>query len=481
LSHTLGSAFWQIGLLAFVFTSGCGGSASRRDSEPEPPLADGTESEPPAGVAGSGTSAGGGASVGGGGAAAGGSGSGGVTVGGAASAAGAGGSGGAPVPELPPGCHERTSTETEDLCSLAVDCEASPSLATYCHRLESGQWECQCTVEDRLYRVENTAGRGACALTAMLCTEQAPKLGDESCERSNETSDTDDCNVDLTCRRPIELEQGTEARAWLLRAGWTRCHRWPAAVNFICEFFDGVEKSSYALGAESGEEVCGPLTDLGLSGKPPASEGKKYCVPAVSNAQSQSCGQTATCGVETSIAAGVSLFTQVEQREADCEASAGGGSECRCIAGNSGFSFGVSTPPDAASCGSAALNCTPNPVIERHGAPRWRAEPTQVTGELACSRYMVCDQDVTLDGRSIVAHGRMGLICRRFALGKPWVCSCGTDGEALRLDLGAVSDAPAEACGQAYAECLERLPPQIGLHPDSLEFPDPLIYLSSEP
>ena len=465
------SRLWQTGLLVLGLLAGCGGSASRRDADAQPSSpAGGAASDPSASAAGNATAGDAAAPAGGGN----GTSTGGVPDGGSQDFGGVAGAGTEPSLALPPGCRPRTPMETADICSLAVDCDTSPSVRTYCHRLDSGRWECQCANQDAMLWLEDAAGIQACALAARLCSDQDLELGEESCEHTTESSGQDSCTVDVACGSPIALDGATDARASLMRFGSARCDRSDPASAFDCACSNGMLKSNYTMQADSGELACGPLADFCMSGATPVFDGEETCSPLYSDSNSDECHRSDGCGRHMPLTDDVSL-ARPEQRYTSCAANPGGGSECSCSDQASSFLFQVSSPPDDASCESSMRNCDPDALIERVGPARCEPLTVDMLGDDMCREVLTCDQDATVDDRRIVAHGNMILVCRRAQAGMPWLCSCASERETDRLELGAPTANASQACTQAFAACLERLGVHIGLSQDPIEPPDPFL------
>lgn len=459
-------------LLALGVVAGCGGSASRGQHD-APASSSGATASDPTGTAGAKAVAGSAVALpsGGTGTSAGG------TPGSAGSQEDLGGMAGAdtgPELSLPPGCEPRTPLATADTCSLAVDCDGSPSIRTYCYRTDSGRWECQCANQERIFQVEDVAGLQACALSAGLCADDSPKLGEEICEPANDVSDQDSCKVDVACRQAIELGAATDAQAWLMRTSSVRCTRLSSTDPFGCSCSSGAQSSNYALLADSGELACGPLADFCITGEPPAFEGKERCSGIGFSSDGDGCQRSATCGAILELTDGVSLFDPHE-RFASCAPRSGGGSECSCFDQESAFLFRLSTPPDDASCESALPNCDPAAVIKTTGPASCEPRSLDVNGPDRCQSLLGCVQDATVDERSIVAESNLALVCARSAAGMPWWCSCASALETARFQLGAAGSNAAQACNQAPAGCLEHLSLQIGPTGDETgDPPEPL-------
>jgi hypothetical protein len=487
--------FWRTCLLALALIAGCGESASRDDPDaesPSPAAGAGGRQEPTAGqsaTAGNGaapasggvrTSTGGVTGDAGSGDAGGvtgdaGSGDAGGVTGDAGSQniGGSAGAGGALALPLPPGCQPQTPTETADLCSLGVACDSSPSVRTYCHRLDSGQWECQCSNQESMYRLENAAGLQACALSARLCTDDELDLGEETCERSSDSSDEDRCFIDFACRKPVASDATSDVRAWQMRFGSARCDAVDASRSFGCTCDDG-EAKSYQLHADSSALACGPFADFCMSGESPVFDGPEVCSPSLTSWGSQSCHQTAGCGLQMALTDDVSLV-QVRERQASCVPRAGGGSECDCFENDTWFQFYVSAATEAATCASAIANCNPNAVIEPTGPATCEPMSLDTQGAHQCGGFSMCVQPVTVDNRSIEARGNVALLCRRIAAGMPWACSCASASDTARIELGVPGADAFEACTQATAACVEQMGMHIGPAGYTIQPPDPFL------
>jgi hypothetical protein len=83
--------------------------------------------------------------------------------------------------------------------------------------------------------------------------------------------------------------------------------------------------------------------------------------------------------------------------------------------------------------------------------------------------------DATVDGRSIVAHGNLIVVCHRAEIGMPWVCSFSTGPESAQLELGAESADAAQACSDAAAAILESPGLTLGPYEEHAEPPAPVL------
>ena len=483
---------WQTCLLVLGLVAGCGGSTSPQDPNPRSPsptggaggiqapaagrsATGGNGTAPASGRAGTGAGGAGDAGSQDVGAAGDGGSQGGGNPGNAGSppSGGSAGAGGVSALPLPPGCQPRTPSETPDLCSLAVDCDSSPSVRTYCHRLDSGQWECQCANQEFLYRLEDAAGLQACALAARLCSDGELDLGEESCERSSDSSDEDSCSIDFACQKPVAIDATTGARAWQTRFGSARCDGSDAGRSFRCTCTDG-ETNSYDLLADSSELACGPFADFCMSGETPVYDGAEACSLIYATSDSEGCQRAAGCGMQMLLTDDVSLV-QSRERYANCVPRAGGGSECFCTELDSAFVFYLSAAPDYASCESSIANCDSNAVIEPTGPATCEPLAADPQGGNQCSGFAICIQPATVDDRSIEARGSVNLLCRRTAPGMPWSCSCASGQDTARFELGEPGADASEACSQGISACLEQMGLHIGPSGDTVQPPDPIL------
>jgi hypothetical protein len=465
---------WCAGLLALGSLVSCGGSTSR-DGDARPSTSTGGTSS--GGTANDRPAAGGNASGGAGAAnggdtapSTGGSPEGGNVdeSGGETSAAGA-----APALPLLPGCQARSPTETSEFCRLTVDCDSAPSTPTYCHRLDSKHWECQCAYQDIMYRLEDAAGIQACALAAGLCSDEHPKLGAEICEQANPQSAQNSCSVDVTCTAPVELRVPSDAHAWRERFDSTRCDREQSDEAFRCSCTVGTQTQQYRLVAASGELACAPLADFCMKGEAPVYSNPEVCTSTSSNVDGGRCWGGAECGPHLALTDQVNL-ADLATRTASCDPNAKGGSDCVCGDESSAFQFHVSGAPSTASCETALLNCNPQAVIKTTGPATCTPPPTDDWGDW-CEANLICNQDATVDNRSLVALAYLDVLCLRDGEGLPWRCSCASGPKVSQVPLGAPGASGPQACSQASAVCLESPGLLIGTYRDPLPGPpDPV-------
>lgn len=469
---------WHAGLLLLGLLVACGGTASRdrRDVEPPSPAGgaaggsdDGEGLSGKGGVMSAGATA---PAMGGGSSGSSASGSGGRSE----QLGGSSGHGGAVTTlPLPPGCEPRARTETADSCSLAAYCDTASQL-TNCRRLYSGRWQCQCETYhvDRVYQFEEADGLPACALAARLCLEDELKLEEESCQAIDDSSGTGGCKVELACGRPIQLGFPTDARAWLMRFGTASCQDGGEGESFACECStEGQEASRYELLVDAGQPMCRPIVDWCMSGATLPTEGERECWLTDAAADSDGCTRSETCGVSVSLNKDLNL-AQGEPRYAQCFPHEGGGTYCSCDARGLTFGFRVPDAPNSANCASAISACEEDAVIEPTSDVSCVTSSVDAYSDDSCGADLSCTQAATVDGRAIVAQGRLTLACGRAAADQPWWCSCVSDQQKARFQLGAQGASASEACGQAPTECMQRLPVHLGPHGEFVSPPDPL-------
>ena len=464
------------GLLALGLLVSCGGSASR-DGEARPSSstggtsAGGTANDPITSTGGN-ASAAAGAPIGGGTA----SSTGGSPEGGSVDHSGgeAGAAGAASALPLPPGCHPHSPMETPDLCGLSVDCDSAPAVRTYCHRLDSKQWECQCANQDSMYRLEDAAGLEACALAAGLCSDEHPKLGAESCEQANADGAQNSCSVDINCSTPMELRVPSDAHAWRLRSVSARCDREQSHQAFRCSCTVDTQAQNYRLVAENGELACVPLANFCMKGEPPVYSNPEVCVGASSLLDDGSCWGGDECGPQLTLTDQVSL-ADLATRSVSCDPNPQGGSDCMCGDEESAFQFHLSESTSAASCDASVPNCNPQAVIKTTGPPTCTPPPSDDWGDW-CEADLSCSQQATVDDRSLVARAFLGVLCRRDGAGMPWRCSCASGPKTSQVPLGAPDANGPQACSQASTVCLQSLGLFIGPYVDPMPGPpEPLV------
>jgi hypothetical protein len=209
-----------------------------------------------------------------------------------------------------------------------------------------------------------------------------------------------------------------------------------------------------------------------MSDTPPDADGGEECFLKEATTSDEGCERHESCIVPRRV--GDTRLGVVEPRYANCGRRSGGGSDCFCSTRSSIFGFLLSSQPTAETCEAAIRNCDPDAVIEPAGPVT--CEPTSVDAPTStgCQADLDCSRTTTVDGRQMVAKGRLLVTCGRVAEGSAWWCSCASDQKTMRFPLGAEDADPSQACGQAPAECIENLPVQFGPYGEFVPAPYPL-------
>lgn len=424
-----------------------------------------------------GTSTGGGAGEGGEGTAGDGPGLGGsVSSGGSVSAgssaggssAGMAGSGGLPPLPLPDGCEARSGSETENSCNLAVLCQTD-SRMNDCIRLPSGRWECDCE-QGRVFEIEGAEGLLACAVMAELCRVNDPE-GDPSCRKEGERMATNSCELYQACGRPVGVTEVPGARAWRMVHSSATCARPDPRTPFDCNC-DGGAVGHYGLITESSGDACQPILDFCNSGETPTYDGPTQCIEIFAEESTYGCTRRDTCATPMRLTDEVSL-ARVEEWYSSCDPMQPTGSRCYCSNETEGFDFDLTTNPSESSCASAMLNCTDFGNVERRGTLECQTQ-SQFAGPGSCDAGLECSQPATVNGRELVARGRMAVICRQRTAGQSWWCSCASSEDSAIFELGTPSATGWEACTAATGRCQDVLPLFIGPSSGYISPPDPL-------
>jgi hypothetical protein len=375
---------------------------------------------------------------------------------------------------LPPGCEPRGRSEDSDTCFLGVFCDAVPNL-TNCRRLASGNWQCSCELShsDRVYEIDGAPGLQACAVASGLCAEDELELGAETCTAPLNSSTADSCDVEVSCGRPITVLFAPDVRASLMKYGAATCLRTGSSELFECRCDRGEEFEEYGLLADSGTLACRPLADFCMSAAEPTFDQPLTCVDTAASSSDDGCQLEQGCGAPMRLTNEVRL-EKVEPRGASCTPSESGGSRCNCSGRDSLFQFDVEADSAPATCASASLNCDEDASIAARGEVS--CHPTSQTdyGD-ACNSDLDCWQPASVDGRNIVARGRLGVYCRREAAEQPWWCSCASNQDSTIFEYGTPSASGTDVCAAAPQRCLEQMPVFIGPYGEYRDPPDPLM------
>jgi hypothetical protein len=459
------------GLLALLLTLACGGATKGRSTAPE--LGEDPAPDPttPAGSSGH-VAAEGGAS---GDAAQGGRGVCGTGVGTAALGGGGASSAGASAEPgfLPPGCVVRNSMSTEQHCSLGAFC-GDRSYVTECSRLNSSRWQCGCAPgpTDRTLEVSGALGTDACAVAVGLCRAPEAAFGPEVCEAladSSGTNSSDACAVSLVCDRRLEVEKpGVDA--WLTRHGQAACTpSEPGSFDCGCRYLP-TTASGFDVSTDSSSLICESLGQLCMRESGPERSADVSCLVTREVASDEGCRRHAVCSRSP---ASSDLEAALSARYAECVPKPAGGSSCYCSTHDATFAFDTAESPSPATCDATFDACEESAVIAASGAASCEPESAGAWENVACDADLSCSQAARVNGRAIVARGRLLVRCAREATGVAWACSCASDQQTASFMLGRPDADSAEACRLAPAACIEHISVHLGPYGPFVAAPDP--------
>jgi len=151
----------------------------------------------------------------------------------------------------------------------------------------------------------------------------------------------------------------------------------------------------------------------------PGFVGPRSCLTTQKTPTADGCQRTDLCSLPAPMTEAPGS-PSVEGRYANCEPSSGGGSACYCSAGESLFMFHIAAAADDAACADTITSCEPSAVIAATGDPT--CQPTSnTTNANNCEADLDCTQPATIDGRPVVADGRLLVQCARLQQGRPLV------------------------------------------------------------
>jgi hypothetical protein len=361
----------------------------------------------------------------------------------------------------PPTGAARTVGPADDSCTLYAYCDSIPYITT-CRRLDSGRWQCRSETRypERIYEVEGAAGIQACAVATGISAQDPLKLGPDSCAPVSDSSGTGYCATSLVCGPTVAVDFAPNARVRLARYGSVACAPISAPAEIDCEFRFSESATRDDLGVFSDAFACRSLLEFCMSTMAPGFDGPRSCLVAQATSTSAGCERSELCS-QPSPSTAVERFPSLESRYASCEPTSGGGASCYCTAGGSLFTFSVASPADDAACAAAITSCEPTANIAATGDVTCQTTAQTATGN-ACDADLSCTQPATVDGRQVVADGRLLVQCARLQPGSPWTCTCASDQLTASFSLGTAGLTPAQACAQAPQKCLEHIPVHLG-------------------
>lgn len=398
----------------------------------------------------------------------------------AAAGSGLGGSAGSSAFPIPSECEPRGRTETESECSFAAFCSGAPSVAN-CQRLGSGRWQCRCdpTHTDRVLEIEGATGVNACAVAAGVCSEDELTRGPESCASRRDDSDDLICLRDVACETPLQLRFAPGAKAFLMRYGSVICQpREGGNPGFDCRFgygYDPDKKKDVVVSSDA--LACGPFGDYCMAALAPDSSSDAPCLPMRAATTSDGCERDEICASETAASnqpGAASASELLDARYANCTPRDGGGSDCYCSGRRGLFNFSLDATPDATTCAAAISGCAADASIEATGSVSCEPYTSGEYSSDACDTEQLCTEQALLDGRPIVAQGRLFASCRRIDAAHTWWCACASDTQTARFELGALHATAKQACSQAPEICEQQINVHFGPSNQSGPAPDPM-------
>ncbi len=376
---------------------------------------------------------------------------------------------------LPAGCEAQTHSEGEKSCFLNTQCTGGGSDLTMCSRLPSGRWECWCQFNntDRQYEVD-APGANPCAVASRFCGEDTLALGEEECEPVGD-SDDDSCRITLSCGRPIEgeFDPGTAVR--LMDVATSECVRLSDG-SFDCDCSHLETNGRHGVESDSSTTACLTVAEFCRGAPSTPVDGPETCVTNSFSSVYDDCEVVETCTIPVAVIADVPI-TDIGPRGSYCTPSGPTTSRCYCSELNSWFSFEVETTES--SCETTSSSCRADVDIQPQGEPTC-AMTSESANEWGCQADLNCTQPATVDGRAVMADGRLLVSCGRAAFGEPWLCSCASDQEAAIFEYGEPEAEPWDVCLAAPAGCMAHMEVHLGAYGEFVPPVDPLSVLEAE-
>ena len=323
------------------------------------------------------------------------------------------------------------------------------------------------------------AGLQACAVATGLSSKDQLTLGVDTCEPLKDSVGAGYCTTSLVCGPAVEIDFAPNAHARLARYGSVSCAPTTSPNAISCGI--GVDETSTSddLGVFSDAFDCRSLLEFCMKTTAPGFAGPRSCIVTQATSTADGCQRSNLCSLTAAPPASADptirtpAFSKVEATYATCEPGSNGGSSCYCSGQRSSFQFQVAAAPDDAACADALANCDPTADIQATGAPTCQQTFQTIVTD-GCEADLTCMQPATVDGRQIVAEGRLLVQCARVRQGRPWSCSRASDQLTATFTLGGATNlTPAQACAQAPSSCLEHIPVHLGPYGPVVSPPDP--------
>lgn len=374
---------------------------------------------------------------------------------------------------LPSSCQVRSQSTTPYSCTLSAYCDGIPYI-TACQLVDDTRWQCasQTRYPGRIYEVEGVAGVQPCAVVTGVSAQDPLTLGADSCVTLTNVTGADTCSASMVCGPSVAADFAPGVRVRLARYGEIECSSISSPQTIDCELrFD--ESTRNELGVFSDTPACQSILEFSMLTAGPGFVGPRSCLTTQRSATADGCQRNELCSLPAPTTE-APAYPTVEGRYADCAPVSGGGAACYCSVGESLFMFHTAAAADDAACANTITSCEPSAVIEATGDPT--CQPTSnTTTTNSCDADLDCAQPATIDGRPVVAAGRLLVHCARLQQGRPWSCSCASDQLTASFSLGTASATAAEACAQAPQACLQHIPVHLGPYGPVVSLPEPAL------
>jgi hypothetical protein len=119
------------------------------------------------------------------------------------------------------------------------------------------------------------------------------------------------------------------------------------------------------------------------------------------------------------------------------------------------------------------LNCAEDVSIEAQGQADCHATG-QHAGTDFCEADLDCAEPATVDGRDVVARGRLLIHCRQTTPDQPWWCSCASNQDSTTFEFGETELSSWEVCSVAPERCIAQMPVFVGQYGEYMPPPDPV-------
>lgn len=376
-----------------------------------------------------------------------------------------------PLLPLPTGCTTKQQFDGDNHCYLNAECGQTTDF-NQCSLMPSGRWHCKCSTynKSQTFEIEGAEGLNACRAAARFCNDDPLEFGDYACIPATR-SDEDSCDTVVSCGRPIVMDDlGAAVGARSVETTTSSCFR-EADGSFACSCTQEYASTWFEVQADSASSACEGVAELCSGGEltPPAEE-VETCTTESENSHPDGCGLAEVCKTPVGTVNGVTI-TDTGRRNSHCTVS--GPTTWSCSCGDVSNTFNFEVEKAQASCETTSLNCSKGADIQAAGEAAC-SPSSQYASDSACEADLECSQAATVDGRAIVAEGRLTVHCRQAEEGEPWWCSCASDQESAVFEFGAPEQTGWEVCAAAPSECMALMPVHLGPYGEYVAPVDPL-------